>query len=125
MWRLAKKFDKRRKNYHSFREDEDSYYTARLFISDMEDGERMIVFLNPKQALAYGITVHDKVSIIRMNWEEVVADVSFSSRVTAWTIAVSAELAKRYKLKNLEMVGVCLTEWASTTTTAIRKKMRW
>ncbi len=125
MWRLAKKFDKRRKNYHSFREDEDSYYTARLFISDMEDGERMIVFLNPKQALAYGITVHDKVSIIRMNWEEVVADVSFSSRVTAWTIAVSAELAKRYKLKNLEMVGVCLTEWAYTTTTAIRKKMRW
>jgi hypothetical protein len=33
----------------------------------MEDGERMIVFLNPKQALAYGITVHDKVSIIRLD----------------------------------------------------------
>jgi hypothetical protein len=85
----------------------------------------MIVFLNPKQALAYGITVHDKVSIIRLDWEEIVADVSFSSRVTVWTVAVSAELAKRYKLRNLEMVGVCLTEWASVTTTAIRKKMRW
>lgn len=125
MWRLARKIDKRRKNYHSFREDEDSYYTARLIISDMEDGERMIVLLNPKQALAYGITVHDKVSIIRMNWEEIVADVSFSNKVTVWTITVSAELAKRYKLKSLEMVGVCLTEWASVTTTAIRKKMRW
>ena len=125
MWRLARRFDKWRKKFHSFREDEDSYYTARLFISDMEDWERMIVFLNPKQALAYGITVHDKVGIIRMNWEEIVADVSFSSRVTVWTIAVSAELAKRYKLQNLEMVGVCLTEWASVTTTAIRKKMRW
>jgi hypothetical protein len=67
MGRLARKFDKRRKNYHPFREDEDSYYTARLIISDMEDGERMIVFLNPKQALAYGITVHDKVSIIRLD----------------------------------------------------------
>ena len=124
MWRLARRFDKRRKNYHSFREDEDSYYTARLFISDMEDGERMIVFLNPKQALAYGITVHDKVSIIRLDWEEIVADVSFSSKVTIWTVAVSAELAKRYNLKSLEMVGVSLTEWASITTTAIRKKMR-
>lgn len=125
MWRLARKFDKRRKNFHSFRDDEDSYYTARLFVSDMEDGERMIVFLNPKQAFAYGITVHDKVEIIRLDWEKIVADVSFSNRVTVWTIAVSAELAKRYNLKNLEMVGVCLTEWASITTTAIRKKMRW
>lgn len=125
MWRLARKIDKWRKNYHSFREDEDSYYTARLIISDMEDWERMIVFLNPKQALAYGITVHDKVSIIRLDWEEVVGDVSFSNRVTVWTIAISAELAKRYKFRNLEMVWVCLTEWASVTTTAIRKKMRW
>lgn len=125
MWRLARRFDKWRKNYHSFREDEDSYYTARLIISDMEDGERMIAFLNPKQALAYGITVHDKVSIIRLDWKEIVADVSFSSRVIVWTVAVSDELAKRYNLKNLEMVGVSLTEWASVTTTAIRKKMRW
>ena len=125
MWRLARKFDKRRKHYHPFREDEDSYYTARLIVSDMEDGERMIVFLNPKQALSYGITVHDKVSIIRLDWQEFVADVSFSNRVTVWTVAVSSELAKRYNLKNREMVGVSLTEWASITTTAIRKKMRW
>jgi hypothetical protein len=67
MGRLANKFDKRRKDYHAFREDPDSYFTARVFVSDMQDGERMIVFLNPNQALAYGITVHDKVSIIRLD----------------------------------------------------------
>ena len=125
MGRFASKVDKRRKNYHAFREDPDSYFTARIFISDMQDGERMIAFLNPNQAMAYGITVHNKVSIIRVNWEEIVADVSFSNRVTIWTIGVSDELAKKYKIKNLEMVGICLTEWASITTNAIRKKMRW
>ena len=125
MGRFAEKVDKWRKNYHAFREDPDSYFTARIFVSDMQDGERMIAFLNPNQAMAYGITVHNKVSIIRMDWEEIVADVSFSNRVTIWTIAVSDELAKKYKIKNLEMVGVSLTEWASVTTNAIRKKMRW
>ena len=125
MGRLANKFDKRRKDYHAFREDADSYFTARVFVSDMQDWERMIVFLNPNQALAYGITVHDKVSIIRMSWEEIVADVSFSNRVSIWTIAVSDELVKRYKIKSLEMVWVYLTEWTSTTSDAIRKKMRW
>lgn len=125
MGRLANKFDKRRKNYHAFREDPDSYFTARAFVSDMQDGERMIVFLNPNQALAYGITVHDKVNIIRLDWEEIVADVSFSNKVTVWTIAVSDELAKRYKITNLEMVWVYLTEWASITSDAIRKKMKW
>ena len=109
MGRFAEKVDKRRKNYHAFREDPDSYFTARIIISDMQDGERMIAFLNPNQAMAYGITVHNKVSLIRVNWEEIVADVSFSNRVTIWTIAVSDELAKKYKIKNLEMVGVCLT----------------
>ena len=29
--------------------------------------ERMIAFLNPNQAMAYGITVHNKISIIRVN----------------------------------------------------------
>ena len=125
MGRLAKKFDLRRKDYHAFREDPDSYFTARVFVSDMQDGERMIVFINPNQALAYGITVHDKVSIIRLDWEEIVADVSFSNRVTIWTIAVSDELAKRYNIKSLELVWVYLAESASTTWDAIRKKMRW
>ena len=125
MGRFAEKIDKWRKNYHAFWEDPDSYYTARIIVSDMQDGERMIAFLNPNQAMAYGITIHNKVSIMRVSWEEIVADVSFSNRVTIWTIAVSDELAKKYKIKNLEMVGVCLTEWASITTNAIRKKMRW
>ena len=125
MGRFAEKVDKWRKNYHAFREDPDSYFTARIIVSDMQDGERMIAFLNPNQAMAYGITIHNKVSIIRVDWEEIVADVSFSSRVTIWTIAVSDELAKKYKIKNFEMVGVSLTEWASVTTNAIRKKMRW
>jgi hypothetical protein len=82
MGRFAEKVDKWRKNYHAFREDPDSYFTARIFVSDMQDGERMIAFLNPNQAMAYGITVHNKVSIIRVDGEEIVADVSFSNRVS-------------------------------------------
>ena len=37
MGRLAEKIDKRRKNYHAFREDVDSYFTARIIVSDMQD----------------------------------------------------------------------------------------
>ena len=37
MWRLANKVDTWRKNYHPFKEDPDSYYTARLILSDFEE----------------------------------------------------------------------------------------
>ena len=125
MWRFANKVDKWRKNYHPFREDSESYFTARLFISDLQDGERMVAILNPRQAMAYGITLHSKVAIIKLNGEEIVADVSYSGRVTEGTIAISDEVAKKYKFKNLEMVGVALTESRSVTAEAIRKKIRW
>ena len=123
MWRFANKVDKWRKNYHPFKEDPDSYYTARVFVSDLQDGDRMIAILNPRQAMAYGITVHSKVSIIKLNGEEIVADVSFSERVTVGTIAISEEVAKKYGFKNLEMVGVSLTESKSKTAETIRKKI--
>jgi hypothetical protein len=84
----------------------------------------MIAILNPKQAMAYGITIHSKVEIIKLNGEKVVADVSFSNRVTPGTIAISKELAKKYNFKQLEMVGVALTESKSITAEAIRKKIR-
>lgn len=125
MWRLAKKFDKWRKNYHPFKEDPNAYFTARAFITNLEDGERFIVLLNPKQAMAYGITVNSKVEIIRMNWEILTLDVSFSNTVTVWTVVIPKDVAQKYDFKNLEMIWVALTEWASTTLQAIRKKMRW
>lgn len=124
MWRIARNFDKWRKNYHPFKEDPNAYYTARIFIKDLQDWERFIVLLNPKQAMAYGITVNSKVEIIRMNWETLTLDVSFSNTVTVWTVVVPNDVAEKYNLKNLEMVWVALTEWASTTLEAIRKKMR-
>jgi len=124
MWRFANKVDNWRKNYHPFKEDPDSYYTARVFTSDLQDGDRMIAILNPRQAMAYGITVHSKVAIIKLNGEEVVADVSFSERVSIGTIAISADVAKKYWFKNFEMVGVSLTESKSKTAETIRKKIR-
>lgn len=125
MWRIARSFDKWRKNYHPFKEDPDAYYTARVFVASLQDGERFIVLLNPEQAKAYGITVNSKVEITRMNWENVTLDVSFSNNVTVWTIVVPEDVAKKYDFKNLEMVWVSLTEWKSKTVDAIRKKMRW
>ena len=109
MWRLANKVDTWRKNYHPFKEDPDSYYTARLILSDFEDGEKIVAVLNPKQAMAYWITVHSKVAIIKLNGEEVVADVSFSERISVWTIVISEEMAQKHGFKNLDMVGVSLT----------------
>lgn len=125
MWLIARYFDKWRKNYHPFKEDPNAYYTARVFVTSLQDWERSIVLLNPQQAMAYGITVNSKAEIIRMNWETLTLDVSFSSNVTVWTIVIPDDVAKKYGIKNLEMVWVALTEWASMTIAAIRKKMRW
>ncbi|MDO4713113.1 MAG: hypothetical protein Q4B28_00080 [bacterium] len=42
-------------------QEKESYYRAKIKILDVKDGERLIAILNPEQAAAFGINLHDKV----------------------------------------------------------------
>lgn len=65
-----------------FQEVSESFYLAKVQLLDILDGERMLALLNPKQATAFGINVHDRVSITQQNDETIVVEVGFSEAVT-------------------------------------------
>lgn len=102
----------------------DSYYLAKVQLLDIEDGERLIIFLNPNQATEFGINVQSKVRITTKDERSIVADVSFSKAVNPGYIAINADVTEKLDLKNGEIVSIQLSEGSSIAYEAIRKKIR-
>lgn len=78
---MVAKTNKQKMVKNGFNEASESFYLAKVQLLDIRDGEKKIVLLNPKQATAFGINIHDRVSLIRENDEELVVEVGFSSAV--------------------------------------------
>ena len=115
---------KLKKNFTPFKEVTESYYPAKVQLLDIKDGERLIVLLNPKQAMAFGINLNNKVQLTKANGEHIVADVSLSEAVLEGNVAICADVSEKLNLENNELVAVSLAESSSASYEAIRKKMR-
>ena len=115
---------KLKKNFAPFKEVIESYYSAKVQLLDIKDGERLIVLLNPKQAMAFGINLNNKVQLTKANGEHIVADVSLSEAVLEGNVAICADVSEKLNLENNELVAVSLAESSSASYEAIRKKMR-
>ena len=115
---------KLKKNFTPFKEVTESYYPAKVQLLDIKDGERLIVLLNPKQAMAFGINLNNKVQLTKANGEYIVADVSLSEAVLEGSVAICADISEKLNLENNELVAVSLAESSSTSYEAIRKKMK-
>ena len=115
---------KLKKNFAPFKEVTESYYSAKVQLLDIKDGERLIVLLNPKQAMAFGINLNNKVQLTKANGEYIVADVSLSEAVLEGNVAICADVSEKLNLENNELVAVSLAESSSASYEAIRKKMR-
>ena len=115
---------KLKKNFTPFKEVTESYYPAKVQLLDIKDGERLIVLLNPKQAMAFGINLNNKVQLTKANGEHIVADVSLSEAVLEGNVAICADISEKLNFENNELVAVSLAESSSTSYEAIRKKMK-
>ena len=115
---------KLKKNFTPFKEVTESYYSAKVQLLDIKDGERLIVLLNPKQAMAFGINLNNKVQLTTANGEYIVADVSLSEAVLEGSVAICADISEKLNFENNELVAVSLAESSSTSYEAIRKKMK-
>ena len=120
----SNKQKKLKKNFTPFKEVTESYYSAKVQLLDIKDGERLIVLLNPKQAMAFGINLNNKVQLTKANGEHIVADVSLSEAVLEGSVAICADISEKLNFENNELVAVSLAESSSTSYEAIRKKMK-
>ena len=113
-----------KKDFLVFKETSESYYPAKVQLLDIKDGERLIVLLNPKQAMAFGINLNNKVQLTKTNGEHIVADVSLSEAIPTGKVAIYADIIDKISLKNDELIAVSLAESSNASYEAIRKKMR-
>lgn len=115
---------KLKKNFTPFKEVQESYYLAKVQLLDIKDGERLIVLLNPAQAMAFWINLNNKAQLTKENGEHIIADISLSEAVPSGSVALYADLTEKVAFVNNEVVAVSLAESSSTSYEAIRKKMR-
>ena len=100
------------------------FFYAKAHILPMKDGEKFNVLLNENQAMAFGITSEDKVSLMRANKEKFVADVVLSSDIEEGTIGIYHETEERFGVKEGEEFSIKFAEAKALTNEAIRKKMK-
>lgn len=120
-----KRKNKLKKDLKPIKQEQEAYFRAKVTLLDVKDGERLIVILNPEQAGAFGINLHDKVTLKKSGGKEtIVADVAVSEKIKSGEVAIYSDLLDKIELEEGEMISVSLAESSSTSYEAIRKKMR-
>ena len=114
----------KKSDFSSLSQNRESFFQAKANILDIRDGERLIVLLNLEQATAFGINLHDKVTLKRQNGESIVADVAISDTVPAGEIGIYLDILDKVKFTSNEVISVALAESSTASYDAIRKKMR-
>ena len=98
-------------------------FSAKIVPLNVVNGDGIIAILNAEQASQYGITQHDKISLIRKG-EEYVVDVALSSEyVEPWTIGATTELLENYPIMPWDNVLVSFMRNNPLSLQAIRKKL--
>jgi len=98
-------------------------FSAKIIPLNVANGDGIIAILNAEQASQYGITQHDKISLIRKG-EEYVVDVALSSEyVEPWTIGATTELLENYPIMPWDNVLVSFMRNNPLSLQAIRKKL--
>lgn len=98
-------------------------FSAKIVPMHVSNGEGIVAILNSEQASQYGITQHDKISLIRKG-EEYVVDVALSEEyIEPGTIGATAELLENYPITPGDNVLVSFMRNNPLSLQAIRKKL--
>lgn len=105
--------------------DSDKFLHLKVDYYPIKDVETFTIVLNEAQALAFGITAADRVSIKKANGEQITSNVVVSAKVSSGHIGVFENILDRFPLEKGEVVSVEVVESSSMANDAIRKKMKW
>ena len=125
---LSKLFLKKSKNKNqttALFTDDDKFLTLKVLPLPVKNADTFTAVLNEEQALGFGITASDKITITKQNGEKLVTNVAVSSKVPAWDLGVYENVIERFPLEKDEVVAIEVAESSSIANEAIRKKMKW
>jgi antitoxin component of MazEF toxin-antitoxin module len=91
---------------------------------DFQEGEEFTIWLNENQAIEYGITAMDKVSLFYKG-KEYVLDANLTHRyVDEHEVGIPKDVAEKYGIKSGERVQLSFTQTTSTALDALKKVMK-
>ena len=93
-------------------------------VVDFQNGEELTIRINEGQALEYGITDMDKVSLT-YEGKEYVLDANLTHRyVNAHEVGIPRDVAEKYGVKNGEHVQIQFTQTTSEALDGLKRVMK-
>ncbi len=111
------------KNQKTIKKSIKNVLFAKVKPIDITDGEELEIVINEKDALLYGITSHDKVSVVYSGGEIVLNASLTNSVVTQKTVWLMKDVTDKYGIKDGEMVEIFFTKSSSLAVESIKKKL--
>ena len=102
----------------------DNFFNAKAFLLPVKEGHNLKVILNEAQALGFGVTIGDKVELLKKNGEKIVVDALLSGEIAPGIIGIYEDVVARFPLAQNEEVAITVTQSSSLANDAIRKKMK-
>ncbi len=94
-------------------------------VVDFHEGEELTIWLNEGQAIEYGITAMDKVSLIYKG-KEYVLDANLTHRyIDTYEVGIPKDVADKYAMKSGERVQISFTQTTSAALEALKRVMKW
>ncbi|MDR0608117.1 MAG: hypothetical protein LBG52_07455 [Candidatus Peribacteria bacterium] len=102
----------------------DNFFNATAILLPIKDGAKLNVILNAEQALGFGITAQDIVTLINKKGEKIVVNATLSEEVKAGTIGIYEDVVEKFPLIPTEPLSIEVAQSSSVANDAIRKKMK-
>jgi AMP phosphorylase len=102
----------------------DNFFNAKAILLPIKDGTKLNVILNEAQALGFGITAQDIITITNKNGEKIVANALLSGEIKEGTIGIYEDILEKFPLANNDPLAIEVAQSSSVANDAIRKKMK-
>ncbi len=96
-------------------------FTAKTKLIDIIDGEELIAIINEQEAMEYGISPMDKISLIYKG-QEIVLNADLTNKfIKPGQVGLFKDVYKKYGIKENEHVSVYFTQHSSASLEALKK----
>ncbi|MDR3168270.1 MAG: hypothetical protein LBU27_00465 [Candidatus Peribacteria bacterium] len=102
----------------------DNFFNAKAVLLPIKDGTKLNVILNEAQALGFGITAQDIITLTNRNGEKIVANAMLSGEIKAGTVGIYEDIVEKFPLENNDPLAIEVAQSSSVANDAIRKKMK-
>lgn len=100
-------------------------FHATTKVVDFHEGEELTIWVNESQALEYGITALDKVSLV-YEGKEYVLDANLTHRyVDRHEVGIPKDVAEKYGIKSGKHIHLTFTQTTSAALDALKRIMKW